>query len=405
MSESESDDPPEPEGPVHQGKPPSDFQAWSRTDVFFHDFANISDMDYSPVFSCLGHTWFVSLFPDLEEEGCNESRKGMVSFYLRHEGPDFVPIRIEFGIAVKDCSDNKIADHVNVRVYTFRTIGRYDVCNTNFIPRQRVLKNLVNGTLVMEVRMRLAESSQYPFIPTNPSVCKTVQELFMDEESADVVFEVGREFPKSSRHRAKKQQKTERTTSSFHAHSLILKKAAPLLADLCISDQPLSIIPIPSVSPDTFRHLLHYIYGHDISEFLLDISHTKEIIDAADRYGVTNLKLEAEACYVSEVTLTLENVMDHLQYADAKNCALLKEAVIKFIIANRVDIIKRKIVTDATGGISNDILSMMAVESGKENELCLMSISELRLRASNFGLDVDGSRETLIESLKQYDKA
>lgn len=200
-------------------------------------------------------------------------------------------------------------------------------------------------------------------------------------------------------------RKSNKRLSVLHAHSLILKKAAPLLGDLCISDQPLSIIPIPSVSPDTFRHLLHYIYGHDISEFLLDISHTKEIIDEADRYGVTNLKLEAEACYVSEVTLTLENVMDHLQYADAKNCALLKEAVIKFIIANRVDIIKRKIVTDATGGISNDILSMMAVESGKENELCLMSISELRLRASNFGLDVDGSRETLIESLKQYDKA
>ena len=37
--------------------------------------------------------------------------------------------------------------------------------------------------------MKLADESP-PFIPENPSTCKTVQNLFMDEASADVVFEV-----------------------------------------------------------------------------------------------------------------------------------------------------------------------------------------------------------------------
>jgi hypothetical protein len=30
-----------------------------------------------------------------------------------------------------------------------------------------------------------------PFVPENPYACKTRKSLFMDEESADIVFEVG----------------------------------------------------------------------------------------------------------------------------------------------------------------------------------------------------------------------
>jgi len=54
-------------------------------------------------------------------------------------------------------------------------------------------------------------------------------------------------------------------------------------------------------------------------------SHAKEIIDAADRFGVVNLKLEAEASIVEGTTFTLENVKELLLYAESKNCALLKD--------------------------------------------------------------------------------
>ena len=55
------------------------------------------------------------------------------------------------------------------------------------------MKELVNGALVIEVRMKTLTStakSITQFIPTNP-FHKNVSELFMDEETADVVFEVG----------------------------------------------------------------------------------------------------------------------------------------------------------------------------------------------------------------------
>jgi hypothetical protein len=57
-------------------------------------------------------------------------------------------------------------------------------------------------------------------------------------------------------------------------------------------------------------------------------------LDAADKYGVVSLKLEAEAAYVESTKITVDNAMDNLLYADAKNCALLKEAVIDFLTDN-----------------------------------------------------------------------
>ena len=50
--------------------------------------------------------------------------------------------------------------------------------------------------------------------------------------------------------------------------------------------------------------------------------HAKEIIDVANRFGVS-LKLETEA-------FLMENVMELLLYAESKNCALLKEAAMDY---------------------------------------------------------------------------
>ena len=111
-----------------------------------------------------------------------------------------------------------------------------------------------------------------PFIPENPSQCKTVQRLFMDEESADVIFEVGgRNLVDET---GAKRSKTESTT--FFAHHNILKTAAPLMAELCRSDASPSRIHLPDVSPQIFHHLLSYIYGCDVPDFESDLSLAKE---------------------------------------------------------------------------------------------------------------------------------
>jgi len=128
----------------------------------------------------------------------------------------------------------------------------------------------------------------------------------------------------------------------------------------------------------------------------------------ADRFGVCGLKLEVEACLVKTTTFTVENVMDRLHFADMKNCALLKEAAMDFILDNKVEVIEKVSLSDAPGGLLADVLAAVAREENIRNgnvlpspRLITMRVSELRSRAHEECLDVDGSRESLIAALKQ----
>ncbi|KAL7523263.1 hypothetical protein ACHAWF_000444, partial [Thalassiosira exigua] len=195
----------------------------------------------------------------------------------------------------------------------------------DFAKRTALLKALVNGTFTIEVRMRLCESSTIntraqQFIPSNP-INKNILSTFMDEESSDVVIEVG---PTNI---TKSPKKHKPSPVSFYAHRFILHVSAPALAEMCENGENVSIT---DVDPGVFQLILCYAYGGTLSDEDTQVN-AKEIIDAADRFGMLNLKLEAEASYANSTDIDLDNVMDNLLYADAKNCALLKEAVIEFV--------------------------------------------------------------------------
>ena len=136
--------------------------------------------------------------------------------------------------------------------------------------------------------------------------------------------------------------------------------------------------------------------------------YAKCIIDKCDKYGVVSLKLEAEVCYVNSTEITMENMMDNLLYADSKNLALIKEAVMDFIVANKKRMGKVSF-DNVPGSTVSDILAAVARgepdddddddssddgedESSKYNT---MRVGTLRQMLDEKGLDVDGSRETL----------
>ena len=147
------------------------------------------------------------------------------------------------------------------------------------------------------------------------------------------------------------------------------------------------------------------------------MDHEKDFINAADKYGVTNLKLEAEVRYVNNTEITIDNVIDNLLYADAMNCALLKESVMDFIVENKGPVIQRVSFHDVPGDVCKDLLVAMSrheekdsSDDGDDNESDVektykyskMRIRDLREKLHAKGLDVDGSREALIASLKEH---
>ena len=399
---------------VHVGTPPPIFDDWETTKVYFHNFANLPKKSAaevsSPKFPCLGRQW--RLWLDFVEDDTYGRDKLWLDISLHNRSHK--DITVKCGISIKDYNDRKICNVEEPP--TQYSKHRW----ADFITRQMALNSLVYGTLVVEVRMKRPEYPSHPFIPMNPSVFGLVKDLFMDEATADVIFVVGGKQEVAvveAGLESNEDNSTHRSTDAasepetFFAHSLILKKAAPLLAEMCASDDAdgsPSTVQIPNVQPDTFYGLLRYIYGRDIADLGADISHTKEIIEAADRYGVSNLKLEAEARYVSSMTVTMKNVMEHLHFADSKNCALLRETVMDFIVENKVDILEKSVMADAPVDLVNDILAAMVRVENKDEDNCdsdlfsAMSINDLREMADYAKLEIDGSRETLIASLKRF---
>ena len=136
-------------------------------------------------------------------------------------------------------------------------------------------------------------------------------------------------------------------------------------------------------------------------------THAKAIIDAADKYSIINLKLEAEAVYVKSSEITIDNAMDNLLYADAKNCALLKEAVIDYLAENSIEAAEKITFNDVPGHLMKDLLVVIGRYRKKDasvtavaGELTTLRVSDLRRKLAEKGLNVDGSREAMIESIK-----
>ena len=323
---------------THMGTPPPGYQQERVTHtVHVRGFASMSALPdeyeyfYLPKFTLLENHWCLSIYPG----GNKDATKGMVSLYLENRSNK--AIEIDFGFSVID-SNGKQVEHKADGPRNFTPMGGDNSGWgwPSFAKHSDLMSSLVNGALVIEVHMKLTKptNSVPPSIISENPAAKMIQGLFLNNKSRE-------EQPKND--------EESMILVTFPAHSVIVENCS---TDLCEShnNSAISHIQINDVKPDVFHLLLSYIYGLKISDDDMK-SHTREIIDAADKYGVVNLKLEAEAYFVKTTTFTMENVMELLLYAELKNCTLLKEAAMDYIVENKADIIKQLSFTDAPGSL------------------------------------------------------
>ena len=403
---------------THMGTPPPGYhqEEWGKHTVHIHGFANMpSERNayvYSPEFMLSGNPWRLEIFPG----GHEDAAEGMVTLVLWNMSDK--AIDIDYGFSVNDAFGKQVAYERSfprnfVPVGTVSPEGRLNSWGfTNFAERSILMSSLIKDTLVIDVHMRLSKPTKpVPpiFIPENP-FAKNIQRMIIDENFGDISFVV----------RGQQETNNDEVIKVidpviFHAHRSILRECSTgILSGICdskVSEEGLSTSPIEitDVSPDVFRYLLYSAYGVKISDEDIKM-HTKEIIDAANKCGVVNLKLEAEACFVRDTILSLENVMEHLLYADSMSCALLKEAAMDFIIENSAEVMDLITENDLlTPTLIRDVLAAVSRREkkfggrdgyGGDSRFNSMRICELRRESHEKGLNVDGSREMLIAALK-----
>ena len=281
--------------------------------------------------------------------------------------------------------------------------------------RERIVNSntLRDGSLIVEVRIK---EHNKRFIPKNPFMQNMLQ-LFSDKETSDISFTVADRSEASTAAFGVKIEDTSESTSTalgevFSAHKLVIKTCAKgsVLASLCENNgNGFEPVPIKDVHPRVFHLLLRYIYGGDISSAEWK-DHGKDLIDASDRYGLTNLKIEAESWYVKLIKFSVDDVVEAVAYADRMNCSLLKEAAVNFVVANLDGVLSSGTLENIpeTKNIIREIVFSATTLNKKGQKrkhegndyLDQLSINDLRAKLASNGKDVDGSREVLIARLK-----
>jgi hypothetical protein len=381
-------------------------EGWTSFQFNLHKFKEISTTkDHyveTPEFSCNGHQWTLAIFPG----GTDNAYEGSVSISLIHRSEGNITANYEFMILDKFGNEKKARKTTG----NFGGIGK-ERGTKNFILRPDILDeshNILDSDGKLTVVVSIEEEPTTVFVPKNPFQ-EIMLGIFLCEDTADVCFEVV-----SSAEAKEGKQKTSKTSDLFHAHHFILSKCAPMLADLFnLEDNDGKIVTatITDVKPDAFRDLLWHVYGGTVEEE--PKANAKDVIDAADKYSIVNLKLEAEAAYVKSTKITVDNAIDNLLYADSKNCALLKEAVMKFLAENGSEAADKISFNDVPGHLMKDLLVVIGRSNKKDtnestsstDELTTLCVSALRRKLAKRGLSVDGSREAMIESIKNSSRS
>lgn len=221
-------------------------------------------------------------------------------------------------------------------------------------------------------------------------------QLLESGDNADVIFEVGL---------AKK---------SFRAHRLILLSRCPTLALLTEDCDDGHSIPIEGVEPGMFRMVLRFVYGGKVPTKDILEKDAQTIIRAADRFGCTGLKLFAEA-ELASADISTDNAAQLILFADATNCALLKEAAMdKFVddidgvmASDGYDQVKESpaILAEMVAAMASANKKRPAGNDGDEGkDYKRMRVAALRKKLEAKGLDIDGSKEMLVSRLKEAEK-
>ena len=375
------------------GIPRNEWESWESNFVHFHHFERMStEKDHeeeSHTFTVCDHEWAVLVYPG----GDDDSEDGMVSLFLKHcSGPQ---ILARFALLLRDTSGKVIVEKYEDYRFQEGLFEHYGL--EDFVEREEILdpanEVLNNGTLTIEVRIQLDDDNHcMNFIPKNEFAQNMIQS-FMDENTSDVIFQV------------KGRDESSTVSDLFHAHKVVLQFCAKgsTLASLCEDFDKSTPVPILDVEPQVFRQMLFYVYGGNIlaAEWK---ERSKQYIDVADRYGVKNFKIAAEAWYVKHLKITVDNVIDTLIYADEKNCFLLKEACSNFVLENSSEVLASESFENMpdSKSITREIISLAAANNRDEGEdFGHLSINELRAMLYDKGEDFDGPRQRLIDQLEK----
>lgn len=359
---------------------------WKRVEWRVHNFAGLTHANgealVCPSLKAHGIAWQLKVFP----RGRDHSSLEKVSVLVRPEpgqGPD------RRGVLYKCKLWTKGRYSVRHSLGNLSVPGR-KASLSNHLDRKHLLAAnnpyLLDGSLVVQVALQVVgETSEY--IKPKSTLGADMRKLLKSGRSADVTFTIDE--------------------TSFPAHRNILEFRAPMLFELCEDSPPGSEVPIRGVSVPIFHTVLDHVYTNEEPPADFLAGNARDLLDAADRFGCSSLKLLAESELVQS-SVNTENVVSLLLLADSKSCALLKETAINYIASDP----SSAMASEDWGKVKESptlMAEIMEASFGRKTsskqdgaEYNAMNVSTLRRKLDDAGLSGDGTREILVKRLKAH---
>ena len=365
---------------VSVGEPPHKRRREVETVTFIiHDFKNRKEKRSEPIDSprvrAHGYNWRIQVYPRGDEGSPTDTEYIACHLRLAQEGDATASLTIR-------CKGYKRTAAFPARFHK----STFEWGYRDFLKRQSILDEYLedDGSLVIEVDIQIADGKRVAWYPKKLQQQDVLVELYQDasSETSDVAFSVGE--------------------TVYRAHKNILSVRAKKIYEMAEEYDNGVPVPIHSMRGEIFKSVLDFVYtGKTPKIEREDIA--IELLVAADCYNCVDLKLYVEYVLVDKF-LNAGNAAALLILADSHSCALLKEEATNLILTDK-DTVQN------TSGWSKikesnrllvELLESNVSSNASDGDIDKLDVAILRAKLENADLELDGSREILVDRLKTH---
>lgn len=328
---------------------------------------------------CHGHEWTISVYPRGDNSSSNE--EDHISTFLRltnlKEGQQ---VTAKFTVRVGNHSKSLEKIFCASSTKTWESWG----CS-NFMKRDLLLGTLEKGALLIEVDIHVYMETSQPLLPRS-TLSRNYLKMLESGKRTDVTFVVEDE--------------------KVNVHYCVLAVHSPILAELAEDTEAAGKdIVIENISAPIFHAMLRFVYAEEHPPDELLEQSARDLLDAADRFGCSNLKLIAESKLV-ESELKPETAAELLLLADGRSCALLKEAALDYIKGNAAAVMDSPgwSQIEKSPSLMSEVMKVTfkhKTTTTYDSDPGQMTVTELRRQLQQEGQSEDGTKEILIQRLKE----
>ena len=372
-----------------------------------------------------GHLWYLKIYPRGGTDSDADTEHVSIFFCYAGTNDQTNPVIAKANVATKT-----ITERFPVKVFSNDSVATRGYGFYDFSTRDNIIENDCDdaGMLKITVEIEVAVEKRNTWYPrlTPSDIFRT--KLYGSTESSDVTFLVGQSQKEFVGH------KCIILLRAKTLHELIITAAAAAADDEGNDDD--TELELPDMDASIFEMLLEFWYTDKvptISTTPINDDEEKKvtaILVACDRLGCTDLKLYMESILVDKFLNASTNTIRLLLLADSHSCALLKEAALNMYVAgpktvkgsnpedwNRLkessDLLEELLdyatsekktyvpIVDSTENTTTTTTTTTTTSTAEEN-IDEYDVTSLRERLEQFDLDVDGSREMLVNRWEEY---